>query len=147
MNGQRRLLFVSSRFLFPTDSGGKIRTVNVLRGMKGGAFEITLVSPMPVSARPVDQAETASVCDRFVGWPDSARGTLFQWTRMRHLVSSLPVAVATDDSVPGRQAIARELERRPDIVVVDFPHTAVLAPPPYSCPGVMFTHNVEAEIF
>ena len=42
MSRQLRLLFVSSRYLFPTDSGGKIRTVNVLRGMKGGAFEITL---------------------------------------------------------------------------------------------------------
>jgi glycosyltransferase involved in cell wall biosynthesis len=66
---------------------------------------------------------------------------------MRHLVSTLPVAVATDDSESGRRAIARELELRPDVVVVDFPHAAVLAPPPYPCPGVLFTHNVEAEIF
>ena len=63
MSGKRRLLFVSSRYLFPTDSGGKIRTVNILRGMKGGAFEITLASPRP--ARPGDAAETDSVCDRF----------------------------------------------------------------------------------
>jgi glycosyltransferase involved in cell wall biosynthesis len=141
------LLFVSSRYLFPADSGGKIRTVNILRGMKGGAFEITLASPLPTYARPGDPAETGSVCDRFVGWPDATRGALFRWTRMRHLVSTLPVAVATDESESGHRAIARELERGPDIVVVDFPHAAVLAPPPYPCPGVMFTHNVEAEIF
>ena len=147
MSRQPRLLFVSSRYLFPTDSGGKIRTVNILRGMKGGAFEITLVSPLPVITRPGDPAETDSVSDRFVGWPDATRGALFQWTRMRHIVSNLPVAVATDDSESGRRAIGRELERRPDLVVVDFPHAAVLAPPPYPCPGVMFTHNVEAEIF
>ena len=66
---------------------------------------------------------------------------------MRHLVSRLPVAVATDDSVAGRRAISKELEQGPDIVVVDFPHAAILAPPPYPCPGVMFTHNVEVEIF
>ena len=142
-----RLLFVSSRYLFPADSGGKIRTVNILRGMKGGAFEITLASPLPAYTRPGDPAETRSICDRFVGWPETTRGALFQWTRMRHLVSNLPVAVATDDSEAGRRTIARELERRPDIMVVDFPHAAVLAPPPYPCPGVMFTHNVEAEIF
>jgi len=133
--------------MFPTDSGGKIRTVNILRGMKGGAFEITLASPLPAGARTDDPAEIGSVCDRVVGWPDATRGVLFQWTRMRHLVSNLPVAVATDYSESGRRAIARELEGGPDIVVVDFPHAAVLAPPPYSCPGVMFTHNVEAEIF
>jgi glycosyltransferase involved in cell wall biosynthesis len=147
MSRPRRLLFVSSRYLFPTDSGGKIRTVNILRGMKGGTFEITLASPLPAYARPGDPADISSVCDRFVGWPDAARGALFRWTRMCHLVSTLPVAVATDVSSAGRHEIARELERRPDVLVVDFPHAAVLAPPPYPCSSVMFTHNVEAEIF
>jgi len=147
MSRRRRLLFVSSRYLFPIDSGGKIRTVNILRGMKGGAFEITLASPLPAHARSGDAADVGGVCDRFAGWPDAARGALFRWARMRHLVSALPVAVATDDSKLGRRAIARELEQGPDIVVVDFPHAAVLAPPPYPCSSVMFTHNVEAEIF
>ncbi len=148
MSRQLRLLFVSSRYLFPTDSGGKIRTVNVLRGMKGGAFEITLASPLPATTtRHGDLEDVGGVCDRFVGWPDATRGALFRWTRMRHLVSTLPVAVATDGSESGRRTIAGELERAPNIVVVDFPHAAVLAPPPYPCPGVMFTHNVEAEIF
>src|SRR5258708_13316302 len=90
MSRQRRLLFVSSRYLFPTDSGGKIRTVNILRGMKGGAFEITLASPRPT--RPGDAAETDSVCDRFAGWPEPARRPLFQWTRPPHLPSRLPLA-------------------------------------------------------
>ena len=65
-----RMLFVSPRFLFPTDSGGKIRTVQVLRGMKGGAFSITLAS----AASPTDErrfaCEIESVCDRFVAWPE-----------------------------------------------------------------------------
>jgi len=144
---RRRLLFVSSRYLFPTDSGGKIRTVNILRGMKGGAFEIILASPLPAHAGPGDAADMEGVCDRFVGWPVSPRGSMFRWTRMRHLVSALPVAVATDYSRLGRRAIAREIDQGLDIVVVDFPHAAVLAPPPYPCSSVMFTHNVEAEIF
>ena len=147
MSRPRRLLFVSSRYLFPADSGGKIRTMNVLRGMKGGDFEITLASPLPAYARPGDSAEISSVCDRFIGWPVAARGALFHWTRMRHLASALPVAVATDVSNAGRRVLAGELERAPDVVVVDFPHAAVLAPPPYPCSSVLFTHNVEAEIF
>jgi glycosyltransferase involved in cell wall biosynthesis len=133
--------------LFPTDAGGKIRTVNILRGMKGGAFEITLASPLPSGARTPHPAETRDVCDRFLGWPDAGRGALFQWSRMRHLLSRRSDAVATDDSAAGRVVIARELRRGLDVVVVDFPHAAVLAPPPYPCSGVMFTHNVEAEIF
>jgi glycosyltransferase involved in cell wall biosynthesis len=147
MSRRPRLVFLSTRYLFPTDSGGKIRTVNVLRGMKGGAFEIILASPLPEGARTVDPSETHDICDRFVGWPAAARGPLFRWTRMRHLVSRLPVAVATDASEPGRQATAKELERRPDVLVLDFPHAAVLAPPPYPLSSVMFTHNAEAEIF
>lgn len=147
MSRRRRLLFVSSRYLFPTDSGGKIRTANILRGMKDGAFEITLASPLPAGAGTQAPDETRDVCDRFVGWSGAARGALFQWTRMRHLFSRLPVAVETDNSEAGRRAISKELEQGPDIVVVDFPHAAVLASPPYPCSGVMFTHNVEAEIF
>ncbi len=96
--------------------------------MKGGVFDITLASPLPVGARTREPAETRDVCDRFVGWPGAARGTLFRWIRMRHLVSTLPIAVATDDSEAGRRAIARELKQGPNVVVVDFPHAAVLAP-------------------
>src|SRR5258708_10073868 len=93
MSRQRRLLFVSSRYLFPTDSGGKIRTVNILRGMKGGVFEITLASPRPAVARPGDPTDIDGICDRFVDWPDAARGALFPSTRMRHLSSTLPRSV------------------------------------------------------
>ena len=147
MSRRRRLLFVSSRSLFPTDSGGKIRTVNILRGLKGGAFEIVLASPRRAQAQGDDSADMRSVCDRFAGWPEMGRGAMFRWARMRHLGSTLPIAVATDYSAAGHRAVLRELECRPDVMVVDFPHAAVLAPPPYPCPAVLFTHNVEAEIF
>ena len=141
-----RLLFVSSRYLFPADSGGKIRTTNILRGLMGGAFEITLVSPLSQGDEP-HAGHLSQVCDRFVGWPAARRTAMFQWTRMRHLVSRLPIAVATDYSNFGYRTVKAVLEEKPDVLVVDFPHAAVLAPPPYACPSVLFTHNVEAEIF
>jgi glycosyltransferase involved in cell wall biosynthesis len=142
-----RLLFLSPRYLFPADSGGKIRTVGILRGLLGGAFEVHLVSPLPESTAAADPAQLAQVCDRFTGWAASARGAAFQWTRMRHLVSGLPVAVATDYSRAGRRTVDEALSQEPDLIVVDFPHAAVLAPGPYPCASVLFTHNVEAEIF
>ena len=43
-SGKPRLAFVSPLFLFPADAGGKIRTTNILRGLKG-AFDVTLLSP------------------------------------------------------------------------------------------------------
>jgi glycosyltransferase involved in cell wall biosynthesis len=144
---RRRLLFVSPRFLFPMDSGGKIRTVQILRGMKGGSWEITLASPVPPEGRTRFAAEIAAVCDRFAAWPEPRRGPAFQVTRMRHLVSRLPVPVATDRSRPGRQVVAAELAGRPDVAVFDFLHSTVLGPAALAVPSVLFTHNVESEIF
>ena len=41
-----RVAFVSPVFLFPADAGGKIRTGNILRGLReSGRFDITLLSP------------------------------------------------------------------------------------------------------
>lgn len=144
---RRRLLFVSPRFLFPMDNGGKIRTVQILRGMKGGLWEITLASPIPPEGRTRFAAEIAAVCDRFVSWPEPRRGPAFQVTRMRHLVSRIPVPVATDRSLPGRRVVAAELARRPDAAVFDFLHSTVLGPSDLPVPSVLFTHNVESEIF
>ena len=138
-----RLLFVSPRFLFPMDQGGKIRTGNILRGLKGGAFEVTLASPAPV-----DQAryagETAAACDRSVWWPEAAASRA---RRVMALASRLPVAAATDRSAAGSAVVRAALAERPDVVVVDFPHADVLMPARIEAASVMFTHNVEAEIF
>ena len=146
MNDRPRLLFVSPRYLFPLDSGGKIRTTQILRGLKGGYFDITLASPAPPAGAD-DASELTSVCDRFASWPETPRGPLFRYLRMRHLVSRLPIPVATDISPAARRLIGEELARHPDLVVADFTHTGVLLPERLAVPSVLFTHNVEAEIF
>ncbi len=63
------------------------------------------------------------------------------------LASRLPVAAATDRSVAGSAVVRPALAERPDVVVVDFPHADVLMPARIKTASVMFTHNVEAEIF
>jgi len=147
VNPRPRLLFVSARFLFPVDSGGKIRTTQILRGMKDGAFEIVLASPEPAGGASRYAAELAGVCDRFIGWPEPERGALFALSRLRHALGALPIPVATDRSTQGEKTVARELSSRPDVALFDFPHAAVWAPAQLEVPSVMFTHNVEAEIF
>ncbi len=138
-----RLLFVSPRFLFPMDQGGKIRTGNILRCMKGGAFEVTLASPAP-ARRAVYAADIDAACDRFIHWPEQAVSRV---RRRRAMASRLPVAAATDVSATGSDIVRLALAERPDIVVVDFPHADVLMPGRIEPCSVMFTHNVEAEIF
>jgi glycosyltransferase involved in cell wall biosynthesis len=130
------------------DQGGKIRTGNILRGMKGGAFEVTLVSPAPADSGRYT-AEVAATCDRFVSWPEAARSRV---RRVAALASRLPVAAATDRSAAGSAVVRAALAERPDVVVVDFPHADVLVPAGtplgrIGAASVMFTHNVEAEIF
>ena len=139
----KRLLVLSPRFLFPLDQGGRIRTANTLRHMKGGAFHLTLLSPAPADAdRWAD--ETAQICDRFISWPEPAVSRL---GRMLALPGKLPVAVATDVSPRGKQAVSVALAERPDAILVDFPHAGVLLPHDVTVPAILFTHNVEAEIF
>ena len=142
----QNLLFVSPRYLLPADMGGKIRTAHVLRGLKGGRFHVTLMSPAPGHIPQDQRAELETLCDEFIGWPEAERGPLFRYTRMRHLFSSLPVPVATDRSREAHAAIASVLNKS-DLVVVDFLHAAVLMPDFAPIPSVLFTHNVEAEIF
>ena len=142
MSSKPKLLFVSPRYLFPLDQGGKIRTANTLRGMKGGRFEIHLAAPLPPGRR--DEAELAAICDRFVSWPAPQ---VFRARRVAALLDPLPVGVAADRSAAGRAVVAGALAERPDVLVADFPHSAVLLPQHLAVPSVMFTHNVEAEIF
>jgi glycosyltransferase involved in cell wall biosynthesis len=144
---RRTLLFVSPRFLFPADSGGKIRTAQILRGMKDGRYEITLASPVPPGGLDRYSDDLCALCTRFVGWPEPRRGPSFEVLRLRHLASRLPVPVATDRSAVGRRVIETALSRRPDVAVFDFPHAAMLAPRSLPVPSVLFTHNVESEIF
>ncbi len=147
MTTRPKLLFVSPRFLFPADCGGKIRSSQVLAGLKGGHFDVTLASPAPAGAATDHADELARCCDRFVSWPEQPRGRFFNVTRLRHLLAELPVPVATDRSARGTATIEALLAKAPDVVVVDFPHAAVLMPSRMACATVMFTHNIEAEIF
>jgi glycosyltransferase involved in cell wall biosynthesis len=141
------LLFVSPRFLFPVDSGGKIRTTQTLRGLKGGRFNIRLVSPATQELVRTHTQDLQTVCDEFAWWPREAPGSWSGITRMRYLASSIPVPIATDYSAAAASLVARELQREPAAVVFDFVHAVVLAPRLISAPSVLFTHNVEAEIF
>jgi polysaccharide biosynthesis protein PslH len=143
VNGVRpRLLFISPRFLFPLDEGGKIRTSNILRQMRGKEFQITLASPAP--APDAHAREIADIADRFLSWPMPKPSPL---TKALAAPGRLPISVATDRSPAGRAVVARALAERPEVVVADFPHAGVLLPDRIQIPSVMFTHNIEAEIY
>jgi glycosyltransferase involved in cell wall biosynthesis len=141
-----RLAFVSPVFLFPNNTGGRIRTTNILRGLKGGAFHVTLVGPASDAQRREWAGRLDEVCDRFVPW--RAARSRPRWTRALDLFGDLPFNVAADRTQPALQTVAATLGAEHfDVVVFDFVHAAVLVPPALEAPTVCFTHNVEAEIF
>ena len=140
------LVFVSPRYLLPADMGGKIRTAHVLKGLKGGRFRVTLVSPAPAAMPPGHAEQLAALCDDFISWPEPVRGAAFAVMRLRHLLSHLPVPVATDRSAVA-QAVIAQAAAQADVLVADFLHSAVLIPAHRAMASILFTHNVEAEIF
>jgi glycosyltransferase involved in cell wall biosynthesis len=143
VSARLRLLFISPRFLFPLNEGGKIRTVGMLRAMKkDGPFAITLVSPALADVTQFAR-DIASTCEHFLSWPATKTGKLAQ---VMGVLGSLPASTASDRSAAGRAVVAQALAEKPDVVVADFPHSAVLLPDRLGPASVMFTHNLEAEI-
>ena len=141
-----RMVFVSPLFLFPTDSGGKIRTTNILRGLKGGAFEVTLMSPARGEQVERWRAEIDTLCDRYVPWP--AGRSKARWQRALDLLGDTPVNVAVDRTPQGLAAVRAMADSgEVDVMVFDFVHASVLRPIRMAFPAICFTHNVEAEIF
>lgn len=147
MSGRPQLLFVSPRFLFPVDSGGKIRTTQILKGMLGGAFEITLASPATRTQIDKFRSNIDSICDHFRWWPVPV-WQRFRWiARARFAFSKFPIPVAADQSRRGQIAVSRCAANGPDVTVFDFPHSALLGWSDCPAPRAMFAHNVETEIF
>ncbi|MCY4744641.1 glycosyltransferase family 4 protein [Pelomonas sp. UHG3] len=142
-----KLAFISPVFLFPADAGGKIRTGNILRGLKeSGQFDITLLSPASGQQQRDWQGELDQQCHRFVGWAPSPPRP--RWQRAPDLLSSLPINVVADRTPAAVAAVEQLLAaERFDVVVFDFVHAAVLRPEQLNGATVCFTHNVEAEIF
>lgn len=142
-----RLLFVSPRFLFPAHSGGAIRTGQILRGMKGGRFHITLVSPGSAELEREHRDELSAIADAWEFWAAPNTEDRSRLSKARHLLDRLPLTVAADRSRAGGEVVRRLLAARPAVVVVDFVHAAVLLPRTLDVPSVVFTHNCEAEIY
>lgn len=142
-----RLLFVSPRFLFPSHSGGAIRSGQILRGMKGGRFHIRLLSPGSPELESRFGGQLAEVADAWSLWPAINSEDRSRLSKVHYLLSSLPLTVAADRSEAARKMVREAVATGPDVVVADFVHAAVLLPESVSAPTVLFTHNCEAEIY
>ena len=145
-----RILWLKSDLLLPLDKGGKLRTWHLMRHM-AQRHQITYLS-FKAPDQPVENIEGMhEVAERVetVTRTDPAKGSLrFYVDAARHLVDPLPYAAGKYRSRAFRQRLDELLESQPfDLIVCDFLFPAVNLPKQLPCPAVIFTHNVESEIW
>jgi sugar transferase (PEP-CTERM/EpsH1 system associated) len=144
------LLWANAGLLLPLDKGGKLRTWHLMRQL-ARRHDITYVSFADAAATADDIAGMREVAANVVTIPrsDAAKGTVgFYLDAARYLVDSAPYAVAKYRSSAYRRAIEHLLRTQQfDAIVCDFLVPAVNLPNGLPCPAILFTHNVESEIW
>ncbi|HEX2344237.1 MAG TPA: glycosyltransferase [Vicinamibacterales bacterium] len=145
-----RILWLNVGLLLPLDKGGKLRTWHLMRHL-ATRHEITYLSFRDPDQPAADLAGMREVCAHLVTLPrrDTPKRSLtFYAEAAGYLAHPYPYAVAKYRSRAYAQRVADVLETRPfDLVVCDFLPPVVNLPPRLPCAAVLFTHNVEAEIW
>ena len=145
-----KILWLNAGLLLPLDKGGKLRTWHLMRHL-ARHHEITYLSFADPSQTDADREGMREVCARLETVPrtDPAKGTLrFYADAARYVVDPLPYAVAKYRSKPYAARVRQLLDRGGfDALVCDFLPPAVNLPAVLPIPSVLFTHNVEAEIW
>ena len=113
--------------------------------------QITYLSFVDPSATDADREGMRQVCAELdvVLRRDPAKGTpRFYLDAARHVIDTAPYAVAKYQCGAFKARVRRHLARgRFDLVVSDFLVPVVNLPARLPCPAVLFTHNVEADIW
>jgi sugar transferase (PEP-CTERM/EpsH1 system associated) len=145
-----RILWLKSDLLLPLDKGGKLRTWHLMRHL-ARRHEITYLAFREPGQPAADVEGMKEVAARVetITRGEPAKGTLrFYLDAALHLFDPLPYAVGKYRSSEYRRKLARLLaDETFDLIVCDFLFPAVNLPKRLPCPAVMFTHNVESEIW
>ncbi|HMD35946.1 MAG TPA: glycosyltransferase [Vicinamibacterales bacterium] len=145
-----RILWLKSDLLLPLDKGGKLRTWHLMRHL-AARHEITYLAFADPDEDPANVQGMRAVASRVETIPrtDPPKGSLrFYLDAAVHLLDPLPYAVGKYRSRAYRRRLAALLKaQRFDLVVCDFLFPAVNLPRQLPCPAVIFTHNVESEIW
>jgi sugar transferase (PEP-CTERM/EpsH1 system associated) len=145
-----RILWLNAGLLLPLDKGGKLRTWHLLKHL-AQHHEVTYLSFADTTVTPEIRAGMHDVCARLETVPRSdppKRSARFYLDAGRYLIDPLPYAVAKYRSaVYARRLRGLFAQDRFDLIVCDFLPPLVNLPETLPCPAVLFTHNVEADIW
>ena len=145
-----RILWLKSDLLLPLDKGGRLRSWHLRRHL-AKQHDITYLAFCEPQQAPADAAGMREVCSELIAIPrkESTKGSWRFYAEVaRHLLSPLPYAVGKYRSRAFECKLRELLETRTfDLIVCDFLFPAVNLPKTLPCPAVIFTHNVESEIW
>lgn len=144
-----RILFLSQRFLMPMDTGGKIRTGNILKHLSK-SHEITLISNYEFSKDEPYLKDMDDFCSNFIPipWKEVKRHSFRFFARLALQMFSLyPVSVLNDYSRRLNRTVKKEcINNQYDLAICDFVQSALMFRGVKHIPLVLFQHNVEAMI-
>ncbi len=149
------ILWLKTGPLHPLDSGGKLRTYNMLRQLHKG-HQVTYLSHFPEGSDDAVQVQADEYSSHhiWVRWREtSKRSPAFAWELARNLFfSSRPYIIDKYYSERYVDALRHEIEHGGhDLVVCDFPAPSLnllrLERESIKIPVVLFQHNVEAMIW
>lgn len=145
-----RILWLKSDLLLPLDKGGKLRTWHLMRHL-ARRHDITYLAFTDPDTRPEHVDGMHEVARQVVTVPrrDPAKGSVgFYVDVARRLFDPLPYAVGKYRSAAYRAALQQLLATQSfDLIVCDFLPPLVNLPDRLPCQAVLFTHNVESDIW
>ena len=145
-----RVLVLDEAVPWPTDSGKRIRTYELLRRLSR-EHEITLVAPeeAPTPPEAKDAMAAAGIALETVPRrPLVKHGARFAWDLARNLVHAEPYMAMAHGLAAVRDRVgALAQERKADLVHVEWTPLAVNVPEGLGLPVVVSAHNVEADIW
>ena len=144
------ILWLNTPLLLPLDKGGKLRTWHLMRHL-ARRHSLTCVSFADPGAPTEHRIGMSEVCEELITIPrreSTKEGWRFHASVARHLLDPVPYAVAQYRSAAYRRAVRNALAGGTyDRIVCDFLVPAINLPSRLPCPSILFTHNVEAEIW
>jgi polysaccharide biosynthesis protein PslH len=144
-----KILWVKAGGLIPPDTGGKIRTYNILRHLARN-HEVTFFSFYAAHANDI-HAELSQTFARVIAMPldlPPAKSAREMLNYAAYLFSREPYSLTKFCRPVVRRKLRALLQEQAfDVIVCDFLVTAGVIPWDWPCPKVLFTHNVEAVIW
>ena len=144
-----KILFLQKRLLLPTDNGGKIRTLNVLRYLARWHDVTYLCNVQSADTNHIEEMRSLGVRLETIPWYETRRGSLrFYGELALNLLSRYPYNVNKDYDPRLRERAGQLLASgQYDLVICDFVQTARNAIGLNAHAKILFEHNVESQIF